>query len=137
LVKRTTDGGKTWSKSQTVSSHDARTRAAIVRLSGGRLILPYYKTKGYQALAGVSDDNGKTWTTVSVPNTADFVGDEWHLAEMPDGRLVGILRNQTQDADNRGWLYVTKSSDRGTTWSTPVRTNLRDRRGKSPAQILL
>lgn len=137
MTVRTTDGGETWSAPQSVNpSVDARTRAAIVKLSTGELVLPYYKSKGgSQSLAALSNDDGKTWTTVAVPNFPGFAGDEWSIAELPDHSLAGIIRNNAQANDRS--LYIAKSADKGHTWSTPAKTNLRDACMTSPAQIFL
>ena len=137
MTLRTTDGGDTWSKPQSVNpSLDARTRAAAIKLSTGELVLPYYRSQGgSQSLAALSNDNGKTWTSVSLPNRPGFAGDEWHVIELPDHSLAGIIRNNAQG--NNGSLYIAKSADRGHTWSAPAQTNLRDSRMTSPAQLFL
>lgn len=136
MTLRTVDGGKSWSEPQPINPLlDARTRAAAVRLSTGELVLPYYKSPGNQALAALSNDNGSTWTTVVVPNTAGFVGDEWSIVEMPDHSLAGIIRNSAPKNDQL--LYITKSTDKGRSWSTPAKTNLHDTFMNSPAQIFL
>jgi hypothetical protein len=135
MTVRTTDAGAAWSKPQPVSRMDARTRAAAIKLSTSELLLPYYKAPGNQSLAALSNDDGRTWTTVEVPNTAELVGDEWSVVELPDHRLAGIIRNSAPGSD--GSFFLTTSSDRGRTWSAPQKTNLRDHRSTSPAQIFL
>ena len=135
MTVRTTNGGVTWTPSQAISPLDARTRAAPIKLSTGELILPYYLAPGNQSLAARSTDNGESWTTVAIPNYAGFVGDEWSIQEMPDHSLAGIIRNSAPSRD--GSLYVTKSIDKGLSWSAPAKTNLRDTRSSSPAQIFL
>lgn len=135
LTLRTKDGGKTWSKPQLVCDLDARTRAAPVKLSTGEIVLPFYRAPGDQSLAAVSSDDAKSWSVVEIANYPGFVGDEWDLAELPDGRLLGIIRNSAPN--NGGWFYKTESSDRGKTWSHAEKTNLRDSRSTSPAQIFV
>ena len=91
-----------------------------------------------QALAAVSKDNGQTWTTYAVPNATGFNGNEWSVVELPDGTLAGLIRTDVAGSDGSQWL--TKSTDKGKTWTTPAKTNLRDESGlawKSPAQIFL
>ena len=135
LMSRTSDGGFTWSVPMPISSLDARTRAAPIEIQNGRLILPYYLAPGNQSLAAISDDNGQTWITIHIPNTMGFVGDEWSLVELPDHSLAGICRNNAPDSD--GSLWITKSIDQGLSWTNPAKTNLRDTRMTSPAQIFL
>lgn len=91
-----------------------------------------------QALAAASSDNGRTWTTYAVPNATGFNGNEWTVVELPDGTLAGVVRTDAAGSD--GSLWLTKSADKGKTWSTPQKTNLCDESGlswKSPAQIFL
>jgi hypothetical protein len=139
MTVRSLDGGRTWEKPQPVSDLDARTRAAIVTLRNGHLLLPYYRAPGDQSLVALSQDRGRTWETIEIPNGPGFVGDEWDVAELPDGRLVGIIRNSAsfEDAADRGWFYQVTSRDRGRTWTPARRTNLRDSRSTSPAQIFV
>jgi sialidase-1 len=126
MVTRTSDGGATWSDAKHVNSTlDARTRASVVKLSSGKLVLPYYENSPTpRALAGISNDDGNTWSTVSVPNTSGFAGDEWSFMELSDHKLVGMIRNSASGGD--GSLWVTTSANEGLSWSTPLKTNLRD-----------
>ncbi len=139
---RTTDGGATWSAPARVNpamTENNAARAAPIILSSGELVLPYYRGgSSHQALAAVSSDNGRTWTTCAIPNTTGFKGNEWSVVELADGTLAGIIRNGAPNND--GSLWMTKSADRGCTWSAPQKTNLQDTSGlawKSPAQIFL
>ncbi|HEX5471831.1 MAG TPA: sialidase family protein [Lacipirellulaceae bacterium] len=141
---RSKDRGKSWSKCAKVCDLDARTRAAAIRLTSGELVLPMYRAPGDQSLAALSADDGDSWSVVEISNGDGFIGDEWDVAELPDGRLLGIIRNSWPNNDkknvdpvNRGWFYETQSRDRGRTWTQPVRTNLRDTRSTSPAQVFL
>ncbi|MDA0659737.1 MAG: sialidase family protein [Planctomycetota bacterium] len=138
-VMRTDDAGTSWSTPILVLDEDARTKAAIVPLANGDLLLPYYRGSGEECLVGISPDKGRTWTTHAIPNAPGFVGDEWDLVEFPDGKLVGILRNNAPAPTpvDRGWFYKTESRDHGRTWTSPVRTNLQDSRSTSPAQLFL
>ena len=146
---RTKDAGKTWSAKQVIWDSDARTRSAPIRLTTGELVLPFYSEPPIQSLAAVSSDDGQTWRVVKIANHERFLGDEWSVVELPDGRLVGIIRNsgagdpELNKRENRdpghgdGVFYKTESRDRGQTWSDPQRTNLRDTASASPAQIFV
>lgn len=132
---RTRDGGESWSRPQLISDMDARTRSAPIQLSGGELVLPFYREPNIQSYAAISKDDGASWSLVAIENHEGFLGDEWSVCELTDGRLVGIIRNSAPGND--GTLYKTESRDSGRSWSRPARTNLRDGRSTSPAQIFV
>jgi hypothetical protein len=78
----------------------------------------------------LSDDDGRSWQR--VPARADeffFTADDpygrrrigfWEIAviEHAPGQLLMHARNAS------GWLYETRSTDYGSTWSTPVRSSI-------------
>lgn len=130
---RSTDGGRTWSSPALLGEPNTRTKSAVVVLKSGRLLLPYYIAPGNGALAAWSKDNGRSWTTVRVPDTEGFVGDEWDVLEVEPGRLVGIIRNSHARTDGTFWM--SESRDEGQTWSVSRATNVRSLRHTSPAQI--
>jgi hypothetical protein len=129
------EGTRTWSPPRPICDLHARTRSAPIKLSTGELVIPFYRAPGDQSLLALSNDDGQTWQIVEIANHPGFVGDEWDLAELPDGRLVGIIRNSAPKND--GTFYKIESRDRGRTWSKAARTNLRDTRSTSPAQIFV
>ena len=81
----------------------------------------------YQAAVCFSDDDGKTWTHVSVPQTPDVTrqfacdkrphwfnnGCEPSIAELSDGTLLMALRTSGEHA------AFSRSTDGGATWSVP------------------
>jgi predicted neuraminidase len=90
------------------------TRAHPYVVDGTRLIVPLYSDGFDFSLMAISDDWGKTWTT-SVP----LVGPgnvQPSLARRRDGTLVAYMRDNGP-APKR--LMMSRSSDRGETW-TPV-----------------
>jgi hypothetical protein len=139
MTVRSHDGGKTWSEPSKVCDLHARTKAAVLRLSTGDLLLPFYAAPGNGSLAAVSTDDGATWEVLRVPDSPGFLGDEWDAVELDDRRLIGIHRNSdpraNSDPQTRGYFWKSESMDAGRTWSVPVRTNVRDARSTSPAQI--
>lgn len=136
FVLRSKDSGSTWSKPHRLCNFDARTRSVPIKLVTGELVLPFYSEPPLQSLAAVSSDDGQTWKIVKIDNVDGFLGDEWSVAEISEGRLVGIIRNSAPGGLD-GTFYKTESRDCGLTWSKPVRTNLRDTRSASPAQIFV
>lgn len=97
--------------------------ASLVRLKSGRLICPVFgtdivaadygaATEAMKAWCYLSGDSGKTWKEgkgkVSLPKRGAM---EPSVAELADGTLVMTVRTQL------GFVYVSKSSDHGQTWS--------------------
>ncbi len=135
MTIRSADGGRTWSRPKPLDRSNTRTRSAVVPLTDGALLLPYYVAPGNGSLAAVSEDGGRRWRTFAVPDAPGFVGDEWDVAEVEPGRLIGIHRNSHPQGDGAFWK--TESRDGGRTWSVPKPTNIQDRRSRSPAQITM
>lgn len=131
---RTRDGGASWGQPQTVSEDDLRARSAAILTASGDLVLPVYRSPGDGSVAAVSADDGRSWHTVSMPDAPQYIGDEWTVAEVSHGRLVGIHRNNHPAGDGSFWK--SESTD-GRTWTAPSMTNARSRRFPSPAQITL
>lgn len=127
------DGGTRWGNARPIGEPNTRTKSAPIVLADGSLLLPYYVAPGNGSLAARSADHGQTWTTVRVPDTEGFVGDEWDLLEVSPGRVVGIIRNSHPKTD--GFFWVTESRDGGRTWSAPKKTNAQSQRAPSPAQL--
>ncbi len=74
--------------------------------------------------AYTSRDDGLTWEhtgTVPMPDgcTADMLH-EPHVAELPNGRLLGAIRVHTVPVT----MYTTFSDDKGKTWSKPMPTGV-------------
>ena len=105
-----------------------------IRLAGGDLL--YLGKCGFsegdqgerEIAAALSADGGRTWRLMgSVPpcdGTRNANYHEPHVVELPDGRLVGMIRFQFAGADDpaRGVqtdfsLFQTESADGGRTWS--------------------
>ena len=133
MTVRSADGGGSWSEPRPIGHPNSRTRSAVVVLSDGSLLLPFYIAPGDAALAAVSKDNGASWETVRMANVDRFVGDEWSVLEVEPGRIVGIIRNNIRGSD--GVFWKSESRDGGRTWSTAKPTNLQSLRHPSPAQI--
>lgn len=131
------DGGKTWSKPHRapVSSPHGPTllkNGSILYL--GKQFPGDLSQKWGDITAAVSIDYGVTWKeigTVPVPEgvTINDVH-EAHACQMPDGRLIGVLRVHENSV---GVTWQTESLDGGRTWSAPVRMPV----NSVPAQLVL
>jgi hypothetical protein len=95
-------------------------------------VIPIYKAPGSGSIAARSSDAGKSWELSSVPDVPGFVGDEWSVMEVENGRIVGILRN---NGSRDGYFWKTESRDGGRTWDRPVKTNVQSARAPSPAHL--
>lgn len=122
------DEGATWSPSEQILSGSAlfiRQRPHVT--SDGGAVLPLFRCT---PLAG------RVWkgdADVSLVATRRGVDDEWRMHEVPestglvhmdvlpagDGSLVALFRSRWAD-----FIYRSTSVDGGTTWSTPVPTEL-------------
>ncbi len=96
-------------------------RSNGIRLSSGELLLPVYKVrptgKDGEAYAFRSIDGGKHWAMGNgIWSSAG--ADEPSIAEVSGGRVIMILR--TVD----GLLWRCYSSDKGQTWSQPIKSDI-------------
>jgi len=114
--ERSSDNGKTWSKSWPVN--DGRKIGAIqpsVLFLGGEKLLAVGRTKQSHVFQVASDDNGKTWgemslTTLPNPNSGT------DAVTLKDGRHV-LVYNHTEKG--RSPLNVAVSQD-GKTWQAAL-----------------
>lgn len=131
-----TDLGKTWRVSEATFTTDkvfdptkfnrgmrVNTRQIVIRPDGS-LLMTYYTTYQGDATHRVelarSTDNGKTWNRLSTmagggSQTRPF--NETDIAYTVDGDLVAV--NRTNDG-----LWTERSTDDGTTWSTPAELDI-------------
>ncbi|MBN1341212.1 MAG: exo-alpha-sialidase [Phycisphaerae bacterium] len=130
-ARRSTDGGKTWTKRElelpphrSLMNH-SRSQNCMMKC-GVLLAAPYGQLKGQelgQAFCLRSEDNGKTWTFGSL--AADPEGkarlNETALIENDRGEVIAMSRSEPPAG---GHLFHTISTDRGKTWSRPVRTKI-------------
>ena len=95
------------------------TRAHPFVLDGKRLIVPLYSDGFSFSLMAISDDWGATWKT-STP-LVGLGNIQPSLARKKDGTLVAYMRDNGP-APKR--LMISRSTDRGETWSTVEDTTL-------------
>lgn len=137
------DDGRSWSKSREIKTgykYFVGKRHVGLRLKDGTLVMPASydiwaergtpaKTEGEMDLkAGVliSKDGGATWSAhidlhIFVPKVTPFSTGgvvEPAIVELENGELYMLLRTGTE------FLYESRSSDGGKTWSNPVPSKL-------------
>lgn len=114
-----TDNGLTWSEPHLVPNTAGQywgSSAPVRELSDGTLIWPIYREyqqplRNWTAVMH-STDGGKTWTDpVWVDETNDD-NDEPDVCEMPDGRLLCVMRANPGDS-----MWYSWSEDKGRTWT--------------------
>jgi hypothetical protein len=130
FVRRSEDGGRTWSEPARVGTRMAwaATHGPILELPGGRLLAPLYGAPelGARQIATVvaSDDGGRSFdaATEAVMCAVDEIHcQEPTLVTVPDSfgsRVVALVR--TTDA----YARLARSRDGGVTWGEPEPTDL-------------
>lgn len=119
------DNGYTWGKTETMFSRPGSfCRQKIQVLSSGRWVFgnwicfPDETRNGSDiTVVQISDDEGKTWRSVEVPDSAGRV--HANLIETGPGKLTALFRSRF--ADN---IYIAYSEDDGENWTSPVPTCL-------------
>ena len=143
---RSADNGETWSKPLKLENCDQTPHGPIV-LRDGSLLQIGRRSLGDKFAAGKnvfgktiisvsrSTDGGRTWNCVcpEIPasnseNDVPHMFHEPHVAELPDGTLVGMVRYHGDDGDpllrKHGHMRITFSKDGGKTWTPMAKTPL-------------
>lgn len=103
----------------------------ITRRADGSLIAAYYVSEGHIRVNGViktvtSTDNGATWSQPSLAVQTDYDARDPKITKLADGTLLlsffGTRWLPNGSSTNVGTL-VTRSSDGGRSWSTPVKVD--------------
>ena len=123
--QKSTDGGRTWGPYETLFAREGSfCRQPIQVLANGRWIFGNWLcTDSVDGLSGdptafqISDDQGKTWRQVDMPNSRGRV--HANVVEMDDGHLLAFMRSREAD-----FIYLSESFDWGDTWSEPKPTPL-------------
>ena len=125
------DDGATWSPPETLFEAGERggvfIRQPVVVTGSGRWLLPVFtcvRVAG-RAWSGdhdtssvmLSDDAGGSWREVAVPDSTGCV--HMNIVALPDGSLQALFRSRWAD-----FVYQSRSTDDGETWSAPVPTTL-------------
>ena len=126
---RSRDEGKTFSAPVPIWQRErfSFSNACMIRLSSGRVIIPiqysagevWSPTEKSHVRVFYSDDDCNTWVfsdkNISLPMRGAM---EPFIAELKDGRLIMVMRNQL------GSLFKSYSADQGKNWSLPQTTGL-------------
>ncbi len=124
VCKKSTDGGYTWGKVQTLfEGPGAFCRQKIQVLKNGRWVFGNWlcfdddtRNGSDISVLRISDDKGHTWKTVEVPGSRGCV--HMNVVEREEGHLIGFFRSRSADR-----IYRAESFDYGDTWSTPTATD--------------
>ncbi len=137
LVSKSTDKGKTWTTT-TVTAYDFKIGSFVTAVwspKGGPQGTLHVVSDGTENpnIAGNTDiyyyrstDGGKTWTerkNVTDDNPKDLYGQVYpNIAVAPDGRVdIAFFDTRNDPGTRSNDVYLTSSSDNGTTWSKNVR----------------
>jgi predicted neuraminidase len=121
LYARTTDdSGHTWGDPvQVIDKVSWGSRSNGIKLATGELVLPVYHFSKQTAAVVRSQDGGQTWQRHGNVLPEGKVGaNEPTIAQLPDGELLMVVRSR------KGFLWQSRSQDRGITWSEPVKTDM-------------
>jgi len=131
-VRRSTDGGRTWSdeiKVPTPTGDYAVVSDPVVELPNGEVLIPMYAGVPGQPEHTVvmrSDDRGLTWkdpVIVAHDPSGYYHYQEPSLLYLPSGKLICMMRvHRTYEQEYGYYLYQSVSEDLGKTWSPPKRT---------------
>ena len=132
-VRRSTDGGLTWSSPARVTTamaggHGgapgwAASHGAAAALPGGDLLMPLYGTlpggeRWHRATVVRSTDGGRTWAGESLIAATDGVHFQEPTLTVLADQVVALIRTTADVA------YLSRSADAGHTWSTAEPTDM-------------
>ena len=146
VLRRSFDEGKTWSEPTICITDEVGyyvlNNDRVIQLKDGRMLFAVSR-HGFDAndkfdnmgvvMTYSSDDNGKTWRrgksvlSVVSPSGRKYAAQEPGVVELRDGTVLLWIRT------NAGCQFMSRSTDRGETWSVPQPSWLRA--PTSPATI--
>ena len=122
------DNGATWGAIGTLFERPGTfVRQPVVVLDSGEWLIPvfYCRTEAGEKWVGdkdtsavmISADQGQTWREHAVPESLGCV--HMNVEQLPDGTLLALFRSRWADH-----IYVSRSPDKGRSWSPPQPTAL-------------
>lgn len=126
-LKRSHDGGRTWSAPATLGRHisggdDYPFLGAIKNKpvsAATRIIAPSSdESVRWHIHFEISDDQGDSWRYITVPSPDSILSIQPTIITHPDGRLQALCRTKN------GYLSSTSSSDNGLTWEPERLTDI-------------
>jgi sialidase-1 len=147
VLRRSTDGGRTWSEVMVIAEDGPRslnTPCSVQDRQSGRIILFYHKypegthehrlaagttgEKSLRAMMLTSDDDGRTWSKeiditdqVKRPNVTFFStgpGIGIQLRRGPHAGRIIMPTNRREEGKKKGDLFAIFSDDGGKTWTS-------------------
>ena len=121
-ARRSTDGGRTWSRKWTVveEEHDTNVMSASLLNLGDELLLVYYDQLPDMPAKGMvarrSGDGGRSWSAAAAITPANgnrHAANNASLRRLADGRILLAAREYV---DGVRWPYCLLSDDGGRTW---------------------
>jgi len=134
------DYGITWSERihTTVSApHGPNLMADGSLIYLGKEFCSYGVEESEVVAAYKSTDDGLTWTRQGIVEIPEgFTLDNFHephVLELPDGRLIGMIRGQGAPVYHNFTIFICFSDDTGRTWTVPKSMDI----SGSPPHLLL
>jgi hypothetical protein len=124
IFRRSTDGGRTWSKPFEIMKETA---GAVVYIepfrSGKRLHVLWLTAVGdeHVVAAAFSDDDGQTWKSRYLEDTKGMDIGEMSVANDPEGHLYLVFCEKSDILPKEKMkVFVMRSEDNGKTWEKPL-----------------
>ncbi|HRN55149.1 MAG TPA: sialidase family protein [Agriterribacter sp.] len=131
-IRISKDEAKTWSDPRPCitdkKGYFVLNNNRVIQLKNGRLLLAVamHMNPGEMKFSPLghlwsyfSDDNGRTWkASHEVPNPSGIVTQEPGMVELKNGHILMFIRTNT------GAQYLSRSRDKGVTWSEIERSNI-------------
>jgi hypothetical protein len=121
-LKRSSDGGKTWSAAQVVS-HRTNSRdgmPGVARLDGTTLMLIFEATDLARMAVRtlLSPDNGRTWQDLALVHDNGAYSGAPYVVRLLDGRLVASYQSHPANIpESQSTFGCVLSSDNGKAWA--------------------